>query len=255
MRMGFLGFVSQAMVMAATSQAVAATAPKAIATGEKVNFGLTDAEKLQTAIVGLVLLLFFMVVGWIVWRLFSKNRGLGGGADADFSILDSLTSDEARMVRDAMVRQTLQRENAGRQSGTTIAELEKIAAMGGSVDAASALAGIPVPLNPAAKPVGVKPAAPSTSVQAPEAVGMMPKVALPAAPPWEQEDLSGEATLILDPNRSDERRDAVPPDVKKADAPRASGGTIDLETLYQRGLIAREEYERLRALAEQVKGE
>jgi hypothetical protein len=252
--MGPLGFVSQAIMMVATSPVVAATAPKASATGEKVNFGLTDAEKLQTVVVGLVLLLFFIVVGWIVWRLFSKNRGLGGGTDADFSILDSLTADEARMVRDAMVRQTLQRENAGRQSGTTLAELERIAAMGGSVDAASAMAGLPVPQNPVVKPVVLKPAAPPASVQAPETVGM-PKVALPAAPPWEQEDLSGEATLILDSNRSGERREAVPPVVKKADVPRASGGTIDLETLYQKGLIAREEYERLRALAEQAKSE
>jgi len=216
----------------------------AVATTPNRDYSFSDTEKLMLLIIGLILLAFFLVVAWLIWRVFSKNQGLSGGTNADFSILDRLTEEEARMVRDALVRQTMQRENADRKAGATLAELERIAA--GGAEAIPPPDGKPP--RPLVVPTPAKPA--ETHSASPSETNGMPKVRLPETPPWESDDLSGEATLILDPNRSasgGRKREETP-------APPAGGG-IDLETLYRKGLIAREEYERLRALAERARNE
>ncbi len=225
----------------------------AVATGKNLDYSLTGSEKLMIGIVFLVLLAFFLVVAWVIWRKFNQNSG--AKMDSDFSILDRLTEEEARMVRDAMVRQTMQRKDTGQQQGATLAELERIAATG--ADAGSPLVATPprpagISPRPMEKPAPVKPAIPSP-LQNPETEGI-PRVALPEAPPWEQDDLSGEATLILDPKRSETGGGMGPRHEEETPGAR-SGGSIDLETLYRKGLIGREEYERLRALAERAQDE
>jgi hypothetical protein len=216
---------------------------------------MSDAEKMLVLIMALALLAFFVVVAWIIWRLFSKSKGLSGGMESDFSILDRLTEEEARMVRDAMVRQTMQRDNSVHKPGTTLADLERIAAVGPDA-VASPVAMPPRPGGRSSRPMGMpavaKPAVPAP-VQTPETEGL-PTIAFSTVPPWELDDLSGEATLILDPNRPGEASGASPQKRSEISGSQ-SGGSIDLEVLYRKGLIPREDYERLRALAEQAKDE
>lgn len=216
------------------------------------------------AVVVITLVLFYLFIIMLTKR--KKSSGLDLNLDTGFldgiKKKNTLTKEEMLKVREAMVSKALQQQEK-RKKGTSVNDLTLMAATGDATLMPTATASDE---DDDADPLLTRNTKPQTAKEPSEAHSAQTTEEEKAAPGYKTfvaTDSKSTEEHPDEPKREVRLADLIVPTAPCADpppnaeaqpeAPKATG--VDIEALYERGLIDREEYERLRNLASQVDSE